>query len=262
MSTVPKGFFPDEDTGFMRGITEAQPDTSFTEMSRRQVAVSQIIQDDPAVAKRDLGGRFRRRDQQGLPLHQAEGQGASAARSIAIMIRLRDATGGDSRHSHDLACRCRISTSPAGASRGRSISTRCSRATSTRSIRKRRRWRRRSRNCRACATSTAICRSSNPQTRVDIDRDKAAAFGITTDQVRTALYNAYGTRQISTIFTEADDYEVILEATREFPERHRGARTHPRRDAGRPARAARRSRDDAAHASARCRSTVSRSSRR
>ena len=32
---------------------------------------------------------------------------------------------------------------------------------------------------------------SNPQTRVDIDRDKAAAFGVTADQVRTALYNAY-----------------------------------------------------------------------
>jgi HAE1 family hydrophobic/amphiphilic exporter-1 len=57
---------------------------------------------------------------------------------------------------------------------------------------------------------------SNPQTRVDIDRDKAAAFGITTDQIRNALYNAYGTRQISTIFTEADDYQVILEASENF----------------------------------------------
>ena len=57
---------------------------------------------------------------------------------------------------------------------------------------------------------------TNPQTRVDIDRDKAAAFGVTTDEVRNALYNAYGTRQISTIFTEADDYEVIIEASEDF----------------------------------------------
>ena len=53
----------------------------------------------------------------------------------------------------------------------------------------------------------------NPTISVDIDHDKAAAFGLTTDQIRTALYNAYGTRQISTIFTEASDYEVILETS-------------------------------------------------
>jgi HAE1 family hydrophobic/amphiphilic exporter-1 len=57
---------------------------------------------------------------------------------------------------------------------------------------------------------------TNPQMHVDIDREKAAAFGITADQVRTALYNAYGTRQISTIFTEADDYQVIMEADTSF----------------------------------------------
>ena len=53
----------------------------------------------------------------------------------------------------------------------------------------------------------------NPTISIDIDRDKAAAFGLTSDQIRTALYNAYGTRQISTIFTEASDYEVILETS-------------------------------------------------
>jgi len=57
---------------------------------------------------------------------------------------------------------------------------------------------------------------SNPQWRVDIDREQDAAFGVTADAVRTALYDAYGTRQISTIFTEADDYQVILEASDAF----------------------------------------------
>ena len=57
---------------------------------------------------------------------------------------------------------------------------------------------------------------SNPQLRVEVDRDKAAAFGVTTDEVRTALYNAFGTSQISTIFTEADDYQVIIEASDRF----------------------------------------------
>ena len=47
---IPKGFFPDEDTSFLRGITEAQADTSFREMSARQIAVGHLIERDPAVA--------------------------------------------------------------------------------------------------------------------------------------------------------------------------------------------------------------------
>ena len=81
-------------------------------------------------------------------------------------------------------------------------------------------------------------------------------------QVRTALYNAFGTRQISTIFTEADDYQVILEASDKFQNDPAALGRMRVADADRPARAARRSGDDAAHASGRCRSTASRSSRR
>jgi len=56
----------------------------------------------------------------------------------------------------------------------------------------------------------------NPQLSVDIDREKAAAFGLTTDQIKQALYNTYGNRQISTIFTQAADYAVLLEAKGNF----------------------------------------------
>jgi HAE1 family hydrophobic/amphiphilic exporter-1 len=56
----------------------------------------------------------------------------------------------------------------------------------------------------------------NPQISIDIDREKAAAFGLTTDQIRQALYNTYGNRQISTIFTQAADYAVLLEAKGNF----------------------------------------------
>jgi HAE1 family hydrophobic/amphiphilic exporter-1 len=57
---------------------------------------------------------------------------------------------------------------------------------------------------------------ANPQAMVDIDREKAAAYGVTTDQIRAALYNAFGTKQISTIYTQASDYQVIIEASRDF----------------------------------------------
>lgn len=51
----------------------------------------------------------------------------------------------------------------------------------------------------------------NPQVSVDIDRDKASSLGVTAEQVEDALYYAYGSRQISTIFAPNNSYQVILE---------------------------------------------------
>src|SRR6266567_2626743 len=56
----------------------------------------------------------------------------------------------------------------------------------------------------------------NPQMTVDIDREKAAVYGITVDQVRNQLYNAYGARQVGTIYMPSNDYQIILEAQPEF----------------------------------------------
>ena len=46
---VPKGFFPQEDTGFLIGVTEAATDTSFDAMKERQQALVQVLRGDPAV---------------------------------------------------------------------------------------------------------------------------------------------------------------------------------------------------------------------
>jgi len=56
----------------------------------------------------------------------------------------------------------------------------------------------------------------NPQARIEVDRDRAASLGITADQVETALYNAYGARQISTIYTPTNQYWVIIEVMPEY----------------------------------------------
>ena len=66
----------------------------------------------------------------------------------------------------------------------------------------------------------------NPQVTVEVDREKAAVYGVTIDQVRQELYNAFGSRQVATIYTPANDYQVILESKPEFqtePERSRHA---------------------------------------
>jgi hydrophobe/amphiphile efflux-1 (HAE1) family protein len=57
---------------------------------------------------------------------------------------------------------------------------------------------------------------SSPQLRVDIQRDRAAALGVTPQQIEDALYSAFGTRQVSTIYTPTNQYYVIMELAPEY----------------------------------------------
>ena len=63
---------------------------------------------------------------------------------------------------------------------------------------------------------TSDLQSKNPQLTVQVDHDKAYALGVTPDQVSTALYSAYGTRQVSTIYTPNNEYYVIVELLPEY----------------------------------------------
>src|SRR5207253_6685370 len=56
----------------------------------------------------------------------------------------------------------------------------------------------------------------NPQLNVDIDRDKASTLGITAQQIEDALNDAYGTKQISTIYATSNEYQVIMEVKPEY----------------------------------------------
>jgi HAE1 family hydrophobic/amphiphilic exporter-1 len=211
---VPKGFFPSEDTGFLRGITEAQPDTSFREMALRQVTVSDIIAKDPAVAY----------------VTSAVGFGGATNKGF-LFVKLKEKTERDPIYK--IMARMRAATTVIPGIRTLMLPVQNLEFTGGRIARAQYQYTLQSGDLdtlykkspemeRAMSQLPGLrdvnsdLQISNPQTRVDIDRDKAAAFGVTTDQVRTALYNAYGTRQISTIFTEADDYQVILEASEDF----------------------------------------------
>ncbi len=57
---------------------------------------------------------------------------------------------------------------------------------------------------------------SNPQLNISIDRDRAASLGISTQKIEDALYTAYGTRQISTIYAPNNEYQVIAELAPEY----------------------------------------------
>jgi HAE1 family hydrophobic/amphiphilic exporter-1 len=56
----------------------------------------------------------------------------------------------------------------------------------------------------------------NPQLRVEIKRDRAALLGISAQQIESALFNAYGRRQVSTLYGDADQYDVILQIDNRF----------------------------------------------
>ena len=70
--------------------------------------------------------------------------------------------------------------------------------------------------CPISRTSTATCRSPIRTVKVEIDRDKASALGVTAEQIEDALYNAYGSRQVSTIYTPSNEYWVILELAPQY----------------------------------------------
>src|SRR5262249_54998077 len=59
----------------------------------------------------------------------------------------------------------------------------------------------------------------SPQAILNVDRQKAAALGLTSDQIRTTLYDSFGSRQIATIYTASNDYAVILEVDPSFQQR-------------------------------------------
>ena len=58
---------------------------------------------------------------------------------------------------------------------------------------------------------TSDLQIKNPSVQVQINRERAASLGISPDQIESALYNAYGSRQISSIYTPTNEYEVVLE---------------------------------------------------
>jgi HAE1 family hydrophobic/amphiphilic exporter-1 len=213
-ATVPKGFFPEEDTGFLRGITEAQADTSFTEMSRRQQVVVSILEKDPAVDY----------------VTSAVGFGGATNKGF-IFVKLKDKK--ERAPVYEIMGRLRAATSVIPGIRTLMLPVQNLEFTGGRIARAKYQYSLQSGDQDTLFIKAPVMERemaklpglrdvnsdlqiTNPQTSVDIDRDKAAAFGVSVDEVRTALYDAFGTRQISTIFTPADDYQVILEAGTNF----------------------------------------------
>ena len=210
---VPKGFFPLEDTGFIRGISEAAADTSFQAMAARQQALADVIRKDPAVdyyisvigfTTINQGFFFialKPRDERDSVFQvMARLRQASASvpgiTFVAQPVQNLNLTGG--RPSKALYQY--IVTGPDLKELFELAPTLLEKL----------------RKIPILRDVDIDLQLRNPQRTIKIDRDRAGILGVTADQIRNALYNAFGTRQISTIYTPSNDYQVIIQAKGDF----------------------------------------------
>ena len=212
--SCPKGFIPSEDTGQLNGTTETAEGTSYDAMVTAPARGRGHRAGGPQRRGLHVVGGRRRPERLGQPgpaLHppqaarparrsSADEVAQSLTRKLAAVpghAGVHHQSAGDQHrraaveepvpvHAAELRHRRRCTTARRRSSSG------CT-------------------TCRGSPTSPATCRSRTRRCRSTIDRDRASALGIDVDQIENALYNAYGARQVSTIYTPNNQYWVVME---------------------------------------------------
>ena len=210
---MPKGFLPLQDTGLITAVTEAGTDVSFTEMQRRQRLVEDAIRADPDVTGvvSVIGVS---------PINATPNAGR-----LAISLKPRD-----ERRAQIDEIVARLKRAAAGVAgmtvyfqvtQDIQISTRVSRAQYQYTLVSTDRdevieWAdklvRGLRGNRALNEVASEAQEGGPRVRVDVDREQAGRLGVSMQSVTDTLNDAFGQRQISTIYGQANQYRVILEA--------------------------------------------------
>ncbi|GGH91991.1 multidrug transporter subunit MdtB [Pseudomonas fluvialis] len=210
---LPKGFFPVQDTGLLQGISEAPQSISFQAMSERQQRLSEVILADPAVASLSAyigvdgdnstlnSGRLL------INLKPHDEREVSAQQ---VIERLRPALAGVPgielflQPVQDLSIEDKVSRTQYQFSLESPDSALLHE------------WA--PRLLAALQAQPALRDVSNDQQEqglqvyVEIDRDAAARLGVSVSSITDALYDAFGQRQISTVFTQSSQYRVVLES--------------------------------------------------
>jgi len=208
---VPKGFFPVQDTGLITGVTEAPQTVSFAAMVERQKALVAALSGDPDVASM-------------TSFVGIDGSNASlnVGRILVSLVpknrRKEDASGVANRLSARAAAvpGIRLALAPV---QDLSVDARSSQAQyqytlETPSAAELAEWTPRFvealRHRPELRHVAADLQEGGLRVNLDIDRVAASRFGITPKTVDDALYDAFGQRQISTMFTELSQYRVVL----------------------------------------------------
>jgi len=209
---VPKGFIPTEDTGQIQGTTETLEGSSFEAMRDHQLAVADILGRDPNVA------------------HYMSSVGGGTMNQGRLSIRLKPL--GDRLPADEIArelapklnsvpgIRTYLSLPPSIRIGGRPTKTLYQFTLQSADIDalydNAAKLERVLRGIPTLQDVTTDLQIKNPQVSVRIDRDRATSLGITVQQIEQALYDAYGSRQVSTIYTPNNQYWVILELLPEY----------------------------------------------
>ena len=208
----PKGFFPEEDMGQIQVTTEASEDISFDEMARLQARAAEIVKADPAVAYvSSFIGAAANNPQpisNGRMFIVLKPKGERDKMSTIVeRIRNKVRMPGFAifmRPVQNLQLGGKVSKS-----RYQYVMQSVSAESLNEWSLKMQQKMRADNNFRDVTSDSQL---SGLQANVQVDRDKAGALGITMQDIRNGLYNAFGDRQISTIFTSVNSYLVIMEA--------------------------------------------------
>ena len=205
---IPKGFFPEEDIGQITVSTEAVEDTSFPEMVRLQSRVAAIVRGDENVAavssfnggsgSQNTGRMFitlkPRADRQSMK-QVIEGLRRKVREVAGINVFMRP-----------------IQNLQLGGRQSKAQYQYILQSVKADEINE---WatklQDRLRGDAMFRDVTSDAQLRGLQAQLDIDRDRANTLGVSIDAVRTALFNAFGERQVSTIYLPTDSYQVIME---------------------------------------------------
>jgi HAE1 family hydrophobic/amphiphilic exporter-1 len=214
---IPKGFFPIEDTGFISASTEGSSDISFQGMAALQRQVAEIIRKDPAVdyvnstvgaggpnPTLNIGRMF-------IALKPRKERGENSTAVIQRLRRTANVVPGMAvyfQNVQNINITGRISKSEYQYTL-QSSDTQL--LYDTAPI-----MREKIAQIEGLRDVTADLYIKNPQMAIEVDREKAAVYGVTIDQIRQELFDAFGARQVATIYTATNDYQVILESLPRF----------------------------------------------
>ena len=213
---IPKGFFPVEDTGMLSVTVEGPADISFRAMQDRQRQIADIIRQDPAVAYLNntvgVGGpnATNNTGRMFVGLKPKAERGPSGP----VLQRLRRATSSVIgmavyyREIQNINLGGRIAKGEFQYTM-QSSETETLYRTSDEMLEK-------IKAIPGLRDVNSDLYIKNPEIEIEIDREKAAFYGISVDQIRQELYNAFGNRQVATIYSPINDYQVILETRPDF----------------------------------------------
>ncbi|MCD6732849.1 MAG: MdtB/MuxB family multidrug efflux RND transporter permease subunit [Burkholderiaceae bacterium] len=214
---VPKGFFPVQDTGVIQGISEAGQSISFAAMAERQQALAREILKDPAVESLSsfIGvdgvnptlntGRFLVNLK---PLAERDADASAVIRRLQPRLAQLPGVTLYMQPVQDLTVEDRVSRTQYQFSLEDADPERLALWVP--------RMVERMQAIPALADVASDLQDRGLQAYLEIDRDAAGRLGLSMNAIDNALYSAFGQRQVSTIFTQANQYRVVLEVAPQF----------------------------------------------